>query len=94
VLAENVRESLKLLMRRDEVRIAIHPTQIGTLRELLPRLNLDWPGLQGVEMMEDASIAPGGCRVTAGQGEIDADLQHQLDRIAAVLIPDHDGGGE
>ena len=34
-----------------------------------------------------ATLVPGGCRVTSGQGEVDADLNAQLDRIAAKLIP-------
>jgi flagellar biosynthesis/type III secretory pathway protein FliH len=40
-----------------------------------------------VQVIEDASIAPGGCRVFTTQGEIDADLDRQIDRIAADLLP-------
>ncbi len=87
VLRENLREVMNLLVQRDDVRIAIHPTQRATLKELLPALKVQWPTLMHVETVEDQSITPGGCRVTAGQGSIDADIQGQLDRIAAELIP-------
>lgn len=88
VLAENLREVLKLIIHREDVRIAIHPSQRATLTELMPKLQIEWTGLSEAAIVEDGSIAPGGCRVFAGQGEIDADLQTQLDRIAAAIIPD------
>ncbi len=87
VLKENLREVMNLLVHRDDVRIAIHPAQRATLDELLPMLKIQWPTLLHVEITEDAALLPGGCRVTAGQGSIDADIQGQLDRIAAELIP-------
>jgi flagellar assembly protein FliH len=93
VLTENLREAVKQLIRRDDVRIAIHPKQRATLDEALAELKLEWPQLDGVEIIEDESISPGGCRVSGGQGEIDADLNAQLDRIAADLIPTEDQQG-
>ncbi len=93
VLAENLREAVKQLIRRDDVRIAINPKQRATLDEALAELKVEWPQLERVEIVEDEAIAPGGCRVTGGQGEIDADLNAQLDRIAADLIPTDDQQG-
>jgi flagellar assembly protein FliH len=90
VLTENLRDAVKQLIRRDDVRIAIHPSQRATLAEALAQLKLQWPTLEHAEIVEDETIAPGGCRVAGGQGEIDADLQAQLDRIAADLIPSPD----
>jgi flagellar assembly protein FliH len=92
VLKENLREVMNLLVHRDDVRIAIHPAQRATLNDLLPQLKLQWPTLAHIDVVEDETVSPGGCRVTAGQGAIDADLQGQLDRIAAELIPDTRGG--
>jgi flagellar assembly protein FliH len=92
VLKENLREVMNLLVHRDDVRIAIHPTQRATLNDLLPQLKLQWPTLTHIDVVEDERVSPGGCRVTAGQGAIDADLQGQLDRITAELIPDTRGG--
>jgi flagellar assembly protein FliH len=96
VLTENLREAVKQLIRRDDVRVAIHPAQREALASAVAQLKIDWPQLEHVEVVEDDSIAPGGCRVSGGQGEIDADLQTQLDRIAADLIPhgdQHKGNG-
>lgn len=93
VLSENLREAVKQLIRRDDVRVAIHPDQRAALDQMLARLKIEWPQIERVEIMEDDSISPGGCRVSGGQGEIDAALETQLDRIAADLIPDADGKG-
>lgn len=87
VVLANVAESLKLVVSTQSLRIAIHPTQRSVLDAAMPRLKLKWPVLQHVELVEDEEIAPGGCRLFTRQGEIDADLDQQLDRIAADLIP-------
>jgi len=87
VLAENLREAVKLIIHRDKVRVAIHPSQRATLADAIAQLKLEWPAMQHVEIEEDQSLIPGGCRVTSGQGEVNADLNVQLDRIAAKLIP-------
>ena len=90
VLSENLREAVKQLIRRDDIRVAIHPTQRTALEEMLAQLRIEWPQIERVEIVEDDSVSPGGCRVSGGQGEIDAALETQLDRIAADLIPDGD----
>ena len=44
------------------------------------------------QRLEIQSLLPGGCRVSGGQGEIDATLQTQLDRIAMKLLPGNASG--
>jgi flagellar assembly protein FliH len=87
VLASNLAEAMKLVMGSNDVRIAIHPSQRATLDAMLPELRLQWPNLAHVHMLDDESLSPGGCRVFTEQGQIDADLAGQLDRIAAELLP-------
>lgn len=87
VLAANLSEALKLVVSWSDVRIAINPAQRRTLEEVLPRLSMDWPALGRVVILEDSSLAPGGCRVLSRDGQVDADLDAQLNRIAAELIP-------
>ena len=40
-----------------------------------------------VAVIDDASLSPGGCRIFTTRGRIDADLDGQLDRIVADLMP-------
>jgi flagellar assembly protein FliH len=87
VLTANLTEALKLVVHSTDIRVAIHPTQRATLDAALPQLRLQWPNLAHVHVIEDSTLEPGGCRVFTEQGQIDADLAGQLDRIAAELLP-------
>lgn len=91
VLTENVRAAMKLVVRSTDVRIAVHPSQKQVLTQVLPLLQVDWPAISHVEIVADDALSPGGCRVFTAQGKIDADLDAQIDRVAADLLP---GGGQ
>lgn len=88
VVHENVNASIALLQSKTRIFISVHPTQKTLIDELIPQLNLKWPNITSIEVDGDESIAPGGCRVRSGSGEIDADINVQLDRIAHELFPD------
>jgi flagellar assembly protein FliH len=87
VLAENLREAMKLVVRSSELRIAIHPSQFEALKGMVASLQIEWPALAGAEVVGDETVTPGGCRVSTSQGRVDADLKTQLDRLAERLIP-------
>jgi flagellar assembly protein FliH len=90
VVIQSVVEALKLVVHGRDVRIAIHPAQKATLLDALPRLQLEWPALTHVELIDDVTLHPGGCRVFTRQGVVDADIEAQLQRIAADLLPSAD----
>jgi flagellar assembly protein FliH len=90
VLAANVADAMRLVVHAADVRIAIHPDQRRTLDDALPRLRLEWPGLEHVELVDDPALAPGGCRIFTRGGRVDADLDGQLDRVIAELLPTPD----
>ena len=87
VMTANLTDAMNLVVKSTDVRIAIHPAQRKTLDAALPRLSLQWPSLNHVQIIEDPSISPGGCRVFTEHGQINADLDAQLDRIAGELLP-------
>lgn len=87
VLQANLTESLKLVADASNIRIAIHPSQRKTLDAALPQINCAFPSMRHVHIVEDDSISPGGCRVFTRNGQIDADLNIQLERIVDDLLP-------
>lgn len=87
VLGANLQEVMKLVVKAADVRIAIHPSQRKTLDAALPQLQVQWPSLAHVHVIEDPTLQPGGCRVFTESGRIEADLGVQLDRIATELLP-------
>jgi flagellar assembly protein FliH len=87
VLIANLRDALALCGRQRQLRIAIHPSQKQMLAEALPRLEMEWPAAGSAQIVEDAAISMGGCRIFTDHGQINADLNAQLDRIIAELTP-------
>lgn len=87
VLLANLGEAMNLVVNAADIRIALHPSQIATLKAELPRLGLKWPQLRHVELIEDAGLWPGGCRIFTRHGEVDASLQTQLDRVIDEVYP-------
>jgi flagellar assembly protein FliH len=87
VMTANLGDAMKLVVKAADVRVAIHPSQRTTLDAALPRLALQWPSLSHVHVIEDPSLSPGGCRVFTEHGQINADLDAQLDRLAGELLP-------
>jgi len=88
VLVANLSDAVRLAVRAADIRIIVHPDQRATVEQELPRLKMDWPTLAHVELVDDPTITPGGCRVmTRSGGEIDARIETQLDRIVAEMMP-------
>jgi flagellar biosynthesis/type III secretory pathway protein FliH len=86
-MSENLKEAMSLAVHAADVRVSVHPSQFKTLKNELPNLRLAWPQLTHIDLMEDPSISPGGARVTTTHGQIDGDLDVQLDHIIADLLP-------
>jgi flagellar assembly protein FliH len=88
VLIANLEEAMNLVVGNTVLRICLHPSQRRTLDSALPQLGLKWASLKHVEIVDDSTVSPGGCRITTCQGQIDADLGVQLDRVIADLLPE------
>jgi len=87
VVEATVREAVRLAMSKASLRIAINPEQRAKLDGLLAELKMTWPSIQHVDFVDDESVSRGGCRVFTIAGEIDADIERQLDRLVAELAP-------
>ena len=87
VLLENVQGALNIVGRSSVTRVAVHPSQRAILDDILPQLQLDALSLRHAELVDDESISPGGCRVFTANGQVDADLKTQLDRVTMKLLP-------
>jgi flagellar assembly protein FliH len=91
VLTENVRSAMKLAVHAADIRISVHPSQKQGLSELMPQLKMQWPSVSHVDLIDDAAMAVGSCRVFTASGHVDAELDQQIDRVAADLLPGAQG---
>jgi flagellar assembly protein FliH len=87
VLIENLQGAMKLVSHAADVRIAVRPADLETLKAELANLKSRWPQLNHVELIEDATLGRGGCRVFTASGAVDGDLDGQLDRVIEQLLP-------
>jgi flagellar assembly protein FliH len=85
-LLANVADAVHRVITAADLRIAVHPTQRDTLQAALPNLGMALPKLAHALIVDDASLTPGGCRIYTAGGLIDADLDQQIDHIAAALL--------
>ncbi len=85
VVVANLDEAVRLMGRRSDVVIRVNPVDGEAARQFAPTLLEARDLCRHVEVIEDAEIAPGGCRVQWGSGMVDSDLDTQLDRLAEGL---------
>jgi len=86
VCLDLVREALDLAAGSDQVRVLLSPADQESLGPRVADLAKELGGLGAVEVVADASIAPGGCRVETRFGAIDQQFESQLARIEEELI--------
>jgi flagellar assembly protein FliH len=87
VMFENLKDAMSLAVHASDIRIAVHPGQVETLRAELPHLRLAWPQLTHIRLIDDPAMSPGGARVFTPHGEVNGDLDAQLDHMIAELLP-------
>jgi flagellar assembly protein FliH len=88
VLIENLKEAMKIAVKAADVHVVIHPAQRETLDRELPKLQMHWPQVKHVELIEDEAVGLGGCRVLTRHGEVDASIDEQLNRVISDLSQD------
>ena len=87
VAIANVGEAMKIVVHASDLRIAVHSTQRAALNDALPRLRMEWPSLEHVQLIVDDTLEPGGCRLYTTHGQVDGDLNEQIRRIVVDLMP-------
>ena len=81
-----MREALQLATGSTELTIQLSPSDFQALRQQAEELSNCLASLGKTQVVADATIAAGGCRVVTEFGSVDMQLQSQLDRIAQELI--------
>jgi flagellar biosynthesis/type III secretory pathway protein FliH len=85
VTTANVRALLQLVQHQGDLELHVNPAQCELLAELAPAVADELGKAGHVRVVPDPSVAPGGGRIVAGAGIIDARIETQLDRLAAAL---------
>jgi flagellar assembly protein FliH len=82
-----VREALQLAAGSGQVRLLLNPNDHRALGSQVQLLLQEMAGLGETQIIADASISPGGCRLETRFGSIDQTFEAQLARVEEELRP-------
>lgn len=88
VAARTVEHLVRQIGAGQRLSVVMHPRDVEALASVAPQL---WERLRGsphIEIVAEASAAPGGCLVRLAEGEIDARWETQIEQIASQLLGD------
>jgi flagellar assembly protein FliH len=80
-----IRESLLLAAGKGQITIQLHPGDFETLEGQVRQLSAAFAPLATLNVVADAGITPGGCRLVTEFGAIDQQLETQLQRMKQEL---------
>ncbi len=83
---EWIQEALSLAAGSGVIRLHLHPSDAESLGGNVDAMLADVGKLGTCEVVQDANVAIGGCRVTTEFGEIDQQLETQFARIEEELL--------
>ena len=86
VALENVKAALELTSKTTRLTIQINPKDWDHLQEMLREQNSLLGDYSNITFEKATAVSPGSCQLFTSQGSVDADLDKQIDRIAAELL--------
>ena len=87
VVVDQVAGALALVLRPMDVSVRVHPSELPIISEALPQLMAEFDHLEHIHLAEDPQVSPGGCVVSYGQGQIDATIEKQIQRVVDLILP-------
>lgn len=94
VVIDQAAQALSLVMSGHDASVRIHPVDHPILEEAMPDLMKELSSIDHIELVDDESITPGGCVVAFGQGQIDARIETQMQRLIDMILPEPPEPGE
>ncbi|MDQ5985499.1 MAG: hypothetical protein CSYNP_01209 [Syntrophus sp. SKADARSKE-3] len=86
VVRSVLRSAVEAINERENVKVRCNPEDLAALQDLRPELTDAVDGIGVMEFMADPSILPGGVRVEAGSGEVDARIDKQFEVIKNAVL--------
>ena len=83
----NARALLAMVRHHGDIELHVNPVEHELVDIETPALAEHVRGLDHITIVGDADVERGGCVLKTSEGEIDARITTQLERIAAVLCP-------
>jgi len=88
----NLERAIALVGQKTDLTVRVHPKDMETLKTFAADARKGMDGANGVCVIADDAISPGGCVVRNERTEVDARIDSQLDEAVALLLGR--GGGD
>lgn len=92
VVVDQIAAALDRLLKPGDVNIRVHPDDRPWVERAMPSLAAEFERFGHMHLIDDPSVAPGGCLIGAGSAVVDATLDNQLRRIIQLLVPLNSSG--
>ncbi len=89
IVIEQLAAVLAHVLRPTDVIVRVCPDDRSTLEKAMPELLQRFTQVKSVQLVDDPAVIRGGCVVGYGQGEIDATIDHQSERLVRLLLPEN-----
>jgi len=83
---ENLRRALKLVDVQTSLTIHVNPVDMETARQFAPAMLETLEKADGLRILSDESISPGGCIVEGPRTRVDATLETQAEELIGLLL--------
>ncbi len=80
-----IKEALNLATKQDEIKLHVNPNDYELLKDQVDEIVQRLGKLAATSIVSDNGVTSGGCLVTTNYGQIDMQLESQLERIEAEL---------
>ena len=87
IVIDQLIHALSYVIHSRDITVRICPDDRAVLEEAMPDLLTDFNQFEHVKLIDDAKVDCGGCVVTYGQGQIDATIGRQIERVVDLLLP-------
>jgi flagellar assembly protein FliH len=83
---ENVGRALRLVGSKTDLTVRIHPEDAESVRTFAQSVLQQMDAARSVNVVEDDSLSPGGCKVSSDRTDVDATLTTQVSEMVALLL--------
>ena len=86
ITTDNLRAALELVTQADNLIVKVNPSDMEHLKKMADSDESVFGKYKNIKIEPDNQVDSGGCRVLTENGEIDAQLDTQLNKIADELV--------
>ena len=88
---ENLARALRLVGSKADLTVRVHPDDAESIRTFAQSVFQRTDSAESVNVVEDASLSPGGCKVSSEHTDVDAALETQIDEMVTLFMGETNG---